>query len=204
MLLKNRHQKNRFLELYHETWRAIALYAQTLFVLEMYTKQTIAHIAVRSWIGVKKMSESANFEKWQYKTKDALPCPYCGSESVSVKHKEIRFYGWNGLGFKKHRMKAYCVCNKCGATGAPIYYDGYSDASFGYYDDEHKRVYSCGDEAIKAWNTRKPMERILERLEEKAFWTESTFDGDGYCNDDSEEAVLLSDIIEIIGEEGVI
>lgn len=58
--------------------------------------------------------------------------------------------------------------------------------------------------AVRYWNTRTPIQRIVERLEGKSFWTESTFDGDGYCNDDSEEAVLLSDVIEIIGEEGVI
>ena len=106
-------------------------------------------------------------EPWQYKAKNAISCPYCGGESVSVKHKEVRFYGFNGLGFKKHRMKAYCVCNKCGATGTPIYYDGYSNAGYGFYDKEHLPTYSCGEEAIKSWNTRKPMEQIVERLEEK-------------------------------------
>lgn len=161
------------------------------------------------------MSEKQlNFEKWQYKAKDATPCPFCGSESVSVKHKEIRFYGWNGLGFKKHRMKAYCVCNKCGATGTPIYYDGYSNAPFAYYDDEHKRVYSCGEEAIKAWNTRKPMDKIVERLEElkqKEYDTEERCNEEGFYNDvedayeDGESQGLFSGFVQairIIKKEG--
>jgi hypothetical protein len=58
------------------------------------------------------------------------------------------------------------------------------------------------DEAVEKWNTRKPVERILERLEENCFWTSSTYDEDGYCNDDSEEVVDLYKAIEIVKEEG--
>lgn len=57
---------------------------------------------------------------------------------------------------------------------------------------------------IPKWNTRKPLERIVERLEEKSFWLEPSFDEEGYCEDDSEEVVFLSDAIEIIKEEGQI
>ena len=57
------------------------------------------------------------------------------------------------------------------------------------------------EEAMAAWNTRKPMERIVERLEDNSEWTDSTFDEDGYCNDDSEEVVELSKAIEIVKEE---
>lgn len=58
------------------------------------------------------------------------------------------------------------------------------------------------EEVACRWNTRKPIEKIVERLEEASFWTEQTFDEDGYGNDDSWEAVWLDKAIEIVKEEG--
>ena len=105
---------------------------------------------------------------WQYKAENAVECPFCSSKSVSVKHKEVRYLGRNVFGVKKHKMKAYCVCNKCKATGTPVYYIGYSEASYKAYNEDYLPVYACGDKALEAWNTRKPMERIVERLEDMA------------------------------------
>lgn len=62
-------------------------------------------------------------------------------------------------------MQAYCMCNMCHAKGKPVIYIGYSNRVG--MDAEHLPVYSCGDKAIKAWNTRKPMERIVEKLEQQ-------------------------------------
>ena len=47
----------------------------------------------------------------------------------------------------------------------------------------------------------KEFEKIIERLENASFWTDSSFDEDGYCNDDSEEAVYLHEAIEIVKQE---
>lgn len=44
-------------------------------------------------------------------------------------------------------------------------------------------------------------EKIIEHLENVSFWTDSSFDEDGYCNDDSEEAVYLHKAIEIVKQE---
>ena len=68
------------------------------------------------------------------------------------------------------------------------------------------------EEAIKAWNTRKPMERIVERLEER---TEYFKDCTKYGNETEEQeersystmmmyevAYLVDDLIEIVKEEG--
>lgn len=44
-------------------------------------------------------------------------------------------------------------------------------------------------------------EKIIEHLENASFWTDSSFDEDGYCNDDSEEAVYLHKAIEIVKKE---
>lgn len=43
-------------------------------------------------------------------------------------------------------------------------------------------------------------EKIRERLEEVAWWTPSTFDCDGYSNDDSEEVITLDRAIEIVNQ----
>lgn len=104
-------------------------------------------------------------EPWKYKAENASSCPFCGSNSVSVLHKEKRFIGYNGIGFKKIAMQVYCMCNKCHAKGKPIRYIGYV-ANYAYYDAEHLPIYSCGDKAIEAWNTRKPMEAVVAELEE--------------------------------------
>lgn len=44
-------------------------------------------------------------------------------------------------------------------------------------------------------------EKIIEKLKSESHWTESTFDEDGYCNDDSEEVVYLYNAIEIVKQE---
>ena len=48
---------------------------------------------------------------------------------------------------------------------------------------------------------KKVFEKIIEHLENASFWTDSSFDEDGYCNDDSEEAVYLHKAIEIVKHE---
>lgn len=42
--------------------------------------------------------------------------------------------------------------------------------------------------------------KIKERLKEAAWMTQSTFDCDGYSNDDSEEVVTLDNAIEIVNQ----
>ena len=44
-------------------------------------------------------------------------------------------------------------------------------------------------------------EKIIEHLENASFWTDSSFDEDGYSNDDSEEVVNLHEAIEIVKQE---
>ena len=53
--------------------------------------------------------------------------------------------------------------------------------------------------AISGWNTRKPMERIVEQLEEKALVKECDVGG---LVPSREKIVILSDAIEIIKEGG--
>lgn len=93
-------------------------------------------------------------EKWKYKADGAKKCPFCDSDSVSVAHAEMRFLGQTYWGMKKIKMKAYCVCNKCHAHGKPIVYIGYTSQGDNGYSKEHLPIYSCGEDAIKAWNRR--------------------------------------------------
>lgn len=48
---------------------------------------------------------------------------------------------------------------------------------------------------------KKVFEKIIEHLENVSFWTDSSFDEEGYSNDDSEEVVYLHEAIEIVKQE---
>lgn len=72
------------------------------------------------------------------------------------------------------------------------------------------RYYDTAEEAIKAWNTRKPMERIIERLEtlaekhmsnsEKAAELGKAYEKHMILN--GAKGMAFEDAIEIIKEEG--
>ena len=47
---------------------------------------------------------------------------------------------------------------------------------------------------------KESIEKLIGRLEEASHWEESTFDEDGYCNDDSEEVIYLHKAIEIVNK----
>lgn len=94
------------------------------------------------------------FDKWKYKAENAKNCPFCDNSSISVMHKQKQFMGYNGLGFKKIEMTAYCMCNKCYAKGTPVPYVAYTNCNHSYFDENHLPLYSCGDKAIEAWNRR--------------------------------------------------
>lgn len=69
-----------------------------------------------------------------------LPCPFCGGEAKVHVTYETEFV----------------TCTKCGCR---------TETTVGDYCDEG---FMDGSQAIKKWNTRKLMERIVERLEEQA------------------------------------
>lgn len=92
------------------------------------------------------------YEPWKYKAINAKPCPFCGSTSISVAHREERFIGQNNAGIKKIKMAAYCICNKCHSRSKPVVYIGYT--RYADYIKDYRHVYSCGDEAVEEWNRR--------------------------------------------------
>ena len=77
-----------------------------------------------------------------------LPCPFCGGEARLQRKGKKREY--------------YVICKKCGCR-TPYY-------KYQFSSNEKLR-----EEAIATWNTRKPMERIIERLEEEATAYEDNF-----------------------------
>lgn len=82
-----------------------------------------------------------------------LPCPFCGGEAFVDTHKF-----WD-VEAKDFTVKTYGVaCHQCGSKSW-----------------QHCRT---EEDAIKHWNTRKPMERIVTELEERKE------DIAGYIDDD--------------------
>ena len=71
---------------------------------------------------------------------ELLPCPFCGGEAVVHVNDGVRV-----------------ICRNCSAT-TKILVDGFSQG---------KPNGSAIKSVINAWNTRKPMERIAEQLEEE-------------------------------------
>ena len=63
--------------------------------------------------------------------------------------------------------------------------------------------YADINNAIISQPTAFNVEKVVEQLEKSHFHTESTFDDDGCCNDDSEEVVNLNEAIEIVRKGGI-
>lgn len=101
-----------------------------------------------------------------------LKCPICGGEA-EIKSKYVS------------HEDVVCtarnvMCTSCGLS---------------------TRFFICSEEeAIKFWNTRKPMEEVVEKLEEAAWMTDPTYDDDGYSNDDGILVVTASRALRIVKE----
>ena len=62
------------------------------------------------------------------------------------------------------------------------------------------RYFPTKERAIKAWNTRKSMEEVVEKLEEATWMTDPTYDDDGYSNDDGILVITASRALRIVKE----
>ena len=120
----------------------------------------------------------SDLEKVLEQNKGTLkPCPFCGGEAKLNVH---RFWCERTGKFEDGGYSVQCSENECIAKA---------------------KFFSIKTEAIDAWNTRTPVDKVIERLEDNSFWTEATFDEDGYCNDDSEKVIDLGVAIKIIKQE---
>ena len=77
-----------------------------------------------------------------------LPCPFCGGEARLDTEMSRRC------------LIIRIKCKSCHAKIA-----GYC-ADIGDEEKALTNIDDCTEKAVKCWNTRKPMERIVERLEE--------------------------------------
>ena len=92
-----------------------------------------------------------------------LTCPFCGGEvkilvcddEGNLHPDEYENDPWSGLGFKLYHDETMTNGQDCPIAG----HEG--EGTLGMY------IYDTREEAIKYWNTRKPMERIVERLTEE-------------------------------------
>ena len=103
-----------------------------------------------------------------------LPCPFCNGEG----HLYMDSFG-----------KYFAGCEDCG------FYYGIEIEHGCELEHGWKAKHSTKEEAIKQWNTRKPMERIIERLKEKR--DESMYQ---HKFDDYFDGII--DSITIVREEG--
>ena len=113
-----------------------------------------------------------------------LPCPFCDGEAEFYRTTTRQNFRWSD-----------CVgvrCKTCGASYGTVLYDARIHAN----DEEYY-------EAEKAWNTRKPLERIVERLEEAINYVNEaamTADEADFYPLGKESGIM--DAIKIVKEEG--
>lgn len=110
-------------------------------------------------------------------------CPFCGVEAIYKISRE------DYLGTVIPQL----FCNSC-----KMIFEVENDSP--YLDDAKTHDY-LKEKLYKQFNTRKPMEDIVDRLEDASFVVEVDYDFDEY-DDDSAECVLLNEAIEIVKEVG--
>ena len=110
-----------------------------------------------------------------------LPCPICNKEvSIALMGSEEFHYWWMITRGTNKAGNKNCNCRLFMESEKFIDVDG---------GEEHKQ------DLIEKWNTRKPMEQIIEQLEEHC-----EKDCTGYCGDcDFKDAIA---IIRNCGKEG--
>ena len=118
-----------------------------------------------------------------------LPCPFCGGEAKII----VERMRDGNVGYDTKRVE----CQSCHVQTKRRICDGYYCK---YYTDE---------EAIAEWNTRKPVENILDQLEQQrdyAIDKAKENAKNNYMNSASSEmnkALGINLAIEIIKEEGL-
>ena len=84
-----------------------------------------------------------NYER----TKD---CPFCGGNGkLSV--RQDKFFGFNGIGDKKMKMRLQVICNRCHSRGKPIITDYLVNPSSSNYETIPEEYF---DKAWSAWTRR--------------------------------------------------
>jgi Lar family restriction alleviation protein len=128
-----------------------------------------------------------------------LPCPFCGSEKLKIESKSGKIHYYEKDGMKPWQNVVFSIrCNNCHARG------GTASADLPTMTRDNVKKDDAQNRAIEKWNTRKPMERIIERLDKEGqeIYREvkeaplSPFVPTG------EKEILVRNAIRIIKEEG--
>lgn len=122
---------------------------------------------------------------------DLKPCPFCGGEAEFYRTPIKTNVGWCD--------SVVVRCKSCEARTNRVLYDANKHPN----DEEY-------DEAAAAWNQRKPMEKILERLEEEAKKAMSNSEKAAELGQKYEKHMIFNgakgnafeEAIEIVKEEG--
>ena len=94
-----------------------------------------------------------------------LPCPFCGSDKLKIDCKSGRINHYEKNGMREWQNVVYSVrCNKCHARGGTVSVDLPTMGLLGDYEIKKRKVIEA---CINAWNTRKPMQEIVEKIKEK-------------------------------------
>ena len=115
-----------------------------------------------------------------------MPCPFCGSHNIE--------YSVKTMGRREKRFHVAMYCKDCNCYGKRTIVNVTDEE---YFRSGVVRNPKYKQLAIDAWNTRKPMERILNRLEEgKTFYKMRSLDQDEI------EVGAFIEAIDIVKEEG--
>lgn len=107
-------------------------------------------------------------------------CPFCGGEAEFCRTSIKTSDGWSD--------DVFVYCTECRNRTSAVLYNKLKHGECGEYQ-----------EASDQWNTRKPMDRIVERLEN---YKEKYSSGDGEFTDELVDRVLRN-AIEIVKAGGV-
>lgn len=137
-------------------------------------------------------------DKTSDKTSDLKLCPFCGGEA------ELK-YARQKLPFSEEINSFVVTCKNC-CCSTPYF----SEMNIYYSKDYKEKEKELKEKTIRTWNTRKPMERILERLEELTEKHMNNSEKAAELGEDYERHMIFNgakgtafeEAIEIVKEEG--
>ena len=117
-----------------------------------------------------------------------FPCPFCGSEKLKLESKNGRIHYHEKDGMREWQNVVFSVrCNSCHARGSTTSADL---PTMGIYGDLVSKKNDAIERAIRAWNTRKPIDDMVEQLDKASDYYE--------CDEQGREHVQMVDLSEAI------
>ena len=128
----------------------------------------------------KEINKEISKEISKQQANTLLNCPFCGGEA-RLQRKKRNLHGY------------YVICKSCGCRTS-------------FYQYKYDSLEKLREQAIEVWNTRKPMQNIVERLEMRSNPTQ-LLSPSWLCREERINRFEgyrkgLNDAIEIVKEEG--